>query len=88
MEIQLSGMCGNSPKNKLAEDLAVALITGDTKTTISLLRPKALRWLPPAVTGSSCPKVYAQRKAARFAIANSGRLFPLCFIPLVILPRA
>ncbi|MEK4043028.1 hypothetical protein NSU18_05150 [Paenibacillus sp. FSL H8-0048] len=37
MEIQLSGMCGNSPKNKLAEDLAVALITGDTKTLTHLL---------------------------------------------------
>ncbi|MEK4852506.1 hypothetical protein NST04_21835 [Paenibacillus sp. FSL H7-0756] len=37
MEIQLSGMCGNSPKNKLAEDLAVALITGDTKTLSHLL---------------------------------------------------
>lgn len=37
MEIQLSGMCGNSPKNKLAEDLSVALLTGDTKTLNHLL---------------------------------------------------
>ncbi|WP_340023252.1 nuclear transport factor 2 family protein [Paenibacillus sp. FSL K6-1096] len=41
MEIQLSGMCGNSPKNKLAEDLAVALITGDTKTLTHLLTDDA-----------------------------------------------
>ncbi|MEK3877415.1 hypothetical protein [Paenibacillus sp. FSL M7-0420] len=42
MEIQLSGMCGNSPKNKLAEDLAVALITGDTKTLGHLLTADAV----------------------------------------------
>lgn len=32
MDIKRSGMCGNSPKSQLAEDLAVALLTGDTET--------------------------------------------------------
>lgn len=44
--IQRSADCGNSPKNKLAEDVAVALETGDADFLTGLLDPK-VEWRHP-----------------------------------------
>lgn len=45
-EIILSGECGNSPKNAFAEQLAVALMTGDDRNLSEWLTPDCSADLP------------------------------------------
>lgn len=46
MEIQRSGECGNSPKNRLLEDLAVALLSGDG-ARVAALTTATVHWRTP-----------------------------------------
>jgi len=66
-EIMRSSDCGNSPKNKRAEDLAVALMTADSETVSTLLTDDVLWEFPGAgvITG-----IEAVRKALA---AQEGR---------------
>lgn len=46
MRIERSGACGNSPKNLLLEDLAVALLSGDADRVVALTTAM-VRWRQP-----------------------------------------
>ena len=61
MQIQRSGACGNSPKNLLLEDLAVALLSGDL-TTVKTLTLDTVRWRV-----SASELVEGQAEVARYA---------------------
>ncbi|MFS0728106.1 hypothetical protein [Paenibacillus sp. 1P07SE] len=41
-EITRSGMCGNSPKNQLVEEMAIALITGNGELLLNTLAEEAV----------------------------------------------
>lgn len=60
-----SGDCGNSPKNKRAEDLAVALATADLQT-VTALTTDDVEW---RIVGGS---VYAGQEAVRQALAAAN----------------
>lgn len=64
MQVQRSGDCGNSPKNILLEDLAVALLSGDG-STIAALTTDGVTWRNlghPVVTGKAAVVALAVRE--------------------------
>ena len=58
-EVSRSSDCGNSPKNRMAEDIAVALATQDTDLLSQVLDPGA-HWNHPAGTWTTAKAILEQ----------------------------